>query len=134
MISLIVVTYNSAHLLPAFARALATDTVAPAYELIIVDNASHDAPWQVLPDAHWVRLPSNVGFGTACNHGVAHATGDYFVSIPMYMSPQAGSPTCTPTWSHTLTSHSSPPKPCIPMNSAFCNQASQIARLCPAPH
>jgi hypothetical protein len=117
MISLIVVTYNSAHLLPAFARALATDTVAPAYELIIVDNASHDAPWQVLPDAHWVRLPSNVGFGTACNHGVAHA-----------------SPTCTPTWSHTLTSHSSPPKPCIPMNSASCNQASQIARLCPAPH
>jgi len=98
MISLIVVTYNSAHLLPAFATALATDTLAPAYELIIVDNASHDAPWQVLPDATWVQLPSNVGFGTACNRGVVHATGDYFV----FLNPDV---LVTPGWLTHLHAH-----------------------------
>ena len=81
MISLIVVTYNSAHLLPAFAAALAADTQAPAYELIIVDNASHDQPWLVLPQAHWIRLTHNVGFGQACNQGAAQAMGTYFVFL-----------------------------------------------------
>ena len=79
MISVIVVTYNSAHLLPAFAAALHADTQAPPYELILVDNASHDAPWQHIPDAQWIRLDQNLGFGTACNRGAAHATGDYLV-------------------------------------------------------
>ena len=81
MISLIVVTYNSAHLLPAFAAALDADTQAPAYELIIVDNASHDQPWLVMPHAQWLRLPHNVGFGQACNRGTAQASGDYFVFL-----------------------------------------------------
>lgn len=98
MISLIVVTYNSAHLLPAFATALQADTLAPPYELICVDNASHDAPWQILPDAHWIRLDYNVGFGSACNRGATIATGDYLV----FLNPDV---LVTPGWLHQLIRH-----------------------------
>lgn len=98
MISLIVVTYNSAHLLPAFMAALAADTQAPAYELICVDNASHDTPWQILTTAQWIRLDHNLGFGSACNRGAAHARGEYFV----FLNPDV---LVTPGWLAQLLLH-----------------------------
>ena len=53
-VSLILVTYNSAALLPLFAASLVGDKNMPAYELIAVDNNSHDVPWQQLPSATWI--------------------------------------------------------------------------------
>ena len=47
LVSLIVVTYNSAPLLPAFFAALATTTYAP-YEVLVVDNASQDGTPQLV--------------------------------------------------------------------------------------
>jgi GT2 family glycosyltransferase len=85
-VSLILVTYNSAALLPDFATALTGDKTMPAYELIAVDNASSDAPWQQLPSATWIVLPTNIGYGGACNQGAAQATGDYVI----FLNPDIG--------------------------------------------
>ena len=41
-VTLVIVTYNSSDVLPACASSLAQLVVAGGYELIIVDNASHD--------------------------------------------------------------------------------------------
>jgi N-acetylglucosaminyl-diphospho-decaprenol L-rhamnosyltransferase len=59
LVSLIVVTYNSAALLPDFFAALAATTYAP-YEVLVVDNASQDGtPQRVAADYPSVRLIAN---------------------------------------------------------------------------
>ncbi|HET9222070.1 MAG TPA: glycosyltransferase, partial [Roseiflexaceae bacterium] len=64
--SLIIVTYNSANLLPACFEALAT-TQDTSYEVIVVDNASQDGTAALIAEQYpYVRLLANrenVGFG-----------------------------------------------------------------------
>lgn len=52
-----------------------------AYEVIVVDNASNDAPCQSIVERFpWVKLilsSQNIGFGRANNLGVQHATGQF---------------------------------------------------------
>ena len=94
MISLIVITYNSRPLLPAFLAALAT-TDDHDYETIVVDNASSDGTVELLRAEHMnVRLIANehnVGFGAACNRGMLAAHGDFFI----FMNPDV---LVTPPW------------------------------------
>lgn len=83
-VSLIIVNYNGASLLPACIES-ALPTLPPGSELLVVDNASTDDSRAVLArygDA--VRLassPRNVGFGRACNLGAAVARGDLLVFL-----------------------------------------------------
>ena len=51
LVSLIVVTYNSALLLPDFVAALARPTYAPS-EVLRVDHAAQDAPPQPVRGVH----------------------------------------------------------------------------------
>jgi GT2 family glycosyltransferase len=84
LVSLIVVTYNSAPLLPAFFAALATTTYAP-YEVLVVDNASQDGTPQLVetdyPAARLLANHENLGFGRACNQGARAAHGELLVFL-----------------------------------------------------
>jgi hypothetical protein len=84
-VSLILVTHNSARLLPAFLSALAT-TRDVTYELIVIDNASSDGTAAALAHEPAVRLfanRENIGFGRACNQGAAVARGE----LLMFLNP-----------------------------------------------
>jgi GT2 family glycosyltransferase len=84
LVSLIVVTYNSAALLPDFFAALATTTYAP-YEVLVVDNASQDSTPQLVaadyPAAQLIANRENQGFGRACNQGARAARGEFVVFL-----------------------------------------------------
>ena len=101
MFSLIVVTYNSRDLLPQFLSCLAT-TADRHYETIVVDNASSDGTVEWLraeyPQVRVVANQRNVGFGAACNRGMAVAQGDVFVT----MNPDVQ---ITPAWLTILRQH-----------------------------
>lgn len=78
-VTLVIVTYNSSDVLPACATSLAQLDVAGGYELIIVDNASHDNSVVVAraqcPTAQIIVNNQNCGFATAVNQGVAAGSG-----------------------------------------------------------
>lgn len=101
LISLIVVTYNSAALLPAFFAALATTKYAP-YEVLVVDNASSDGTPRLLaeqhPQARVLANSENMGFGRACNQGARSARGDLLV----FLNPDV---IVTPDWLTILVRH-----------------------------
>lgn len=74
-VSVVVVSFNSRADLP-----LCLGSLTEAYEVIVVDNASTDgsAGWivEAFPSVRLIANSSNVGFGRACNQGLAIATGD----------------------------------------------------------
>ncbi len=94
MISLIIVTYNSARCLPALFASLASTQYAH-YEIIVVDNASTDTSVQLIdihaPQAQVLINPDNHGFGCACNLGAAAAQGEFLI----FMNPDIQ---VTPEW------------------------------------
>lgn len=101
LVSLIVVTYNSAGLLPAFFGALAR-TEYPRYEVLVVDNASADGTLHYLaerqPGARVIASGQNLGFGRACNRGADAARGDLLV----FLNPDVQ---VTPGWLASLVRH-----------------------------
>jgi GT2 family glycosyltransferase len=84
LVSLILITYQSVELLPAFFTALATTTYQP-YEVIVVDNNSTDGTsewlWANQPTVRLIANHDNRGFGRACNQGAAVAHGAFFVFL-----------------------------------------------------
>ena len=82
--SLIIVNFNGADLLPACIES-ALATLRPHDELLVVDNASTDGSRVVVArygDAvKLVPVPHNIGFGRACNLGVAAARGDMLIFL-----------------------------------------------------
>ncbi len=86
-VTIISVTYNSAHCLPALSEALKS-----LKNVVIVDNASDDdieAQLQiVLPNATLIRNEKNLGFGAANNRALATITTPYALLL---------NPDCLPT-------------------------------------
>lgn len=78
-VTLVIVTFNSSQVLPACARALDALIVEGGYELIIVDNASHDNSIAVIqehmPRATLLMNTVNRGFAVAVNQGVMAGSG-----------------------------------------------------------
>ncbi|HEU5097708.1 MAG TPA: glycosyltransferase family 2 protein, partial [Roseiflexaceae bacterium] len=101
LISLILVTYNSARLLPEFFAALGTTRDA-AYEVLVVDNASSDGTPELVaeryPQAQLLANAENGGFGRACNQGGRAARGDLLV----FLNPDV---IVTPSWLAILARH-----------------------------
>lgn len=101
LVSLIMVTYNSAALLPACLEALAA-THYPGYELIIVDNASSDGTTVLVtkhaPQAQLLANRENLGFGRACNQGARAAHG----ALLVFLNPDV---IVTPNWLGLLVEH-----------------------------
>lgn len=76
-VAVVVATHGRAHLLPRLVTALAAQRGAPAYEIVVVDDASPDDTWLVLESLgassavplRVLRLPRNRGPATARNLG-----------------------------------------------------------------
>ncbi len=72
-VTVIVVTFNSAHCLPALQTSL-----EKFQHIIVVDNGSDDGGAQLtaqfLPQAQVLALPNNLGFGAANNRALAQVT------------------------------------------------------------
>ncbi len=79
-VTVVMVTWNSAAYLPVSLASLRAQR-GVTWELVVVDNASHDDTLAVLdrevPQATVLRNPANRGFAPACNQGIARAQTPY---------------------------------------------------------
>ena len=79
-LSIIIVNYNTKDLIFNCITSLKTKTQGLSYEIIVIDNASHDQSVEFLqeqfPDITIQALPENIGFGRANNIGANIAKGE----------------------------------------------------------
>jgi GT2 family glycosyltransferase len=84
-VSIIIVNYNTFELTCQCIQSVIDKTEGISYEVIVVDNASHEiAPQKFLdrfPDITLITSAVNVGFAKGNNLGVAKATGDYILLL-----------------------------------------------------
>ena len=85
----VVVTWNSSAVLPAFLTTLAAATSAP-YEVVVVDNASPKGAPAVPDGVRLVHSGGNLGYGKAANLGAAGFDGDWLVIANPDVTWQAG--------------------------------------------
>lgn len=82
-ISVIIVNYNTKHLLQDCITSLKKHIQDVSYEIIVVDNASVDESSAMVsalfPDVKLIQNKTNVGFGAANNIGAAIASGEYLL-------------------------------------------------------
>lgn len=88
LVSIVVVTWNSAAFLPRCIEGINQQTYRNT-ELIVVDNASADGS-QFPPNATLIRNDANAGFARAANQGIAAAKGEFvmLVNPDAYLSPE----------------------------------------------
>ena len=88
LVSVVVVTWNSAAFLPRCIDGITQQTYRHT-ELIFVDNASGDNP-RFPPHAKVIRNETNVGFARAANQGIAAARGEFvlLVNPDAYLTPE----------------------------------------------
>lgn len=94
-ISVIVVNYNGAHLLPDCLSALSRQRAdGLEFETIVVDNASSDGSRELLArDFPWVRViasPTNTGFAGGNNLALDQVTTQYAVLLNNDATPESG--------------------------------------------
>lgn len=84
-VSVVVVNYNTAHLLPEMWAALERARGGLNLQTIVIDNASRDDSVALLrrdfPQAQLIVNPTNVGFGRANNQAVPFITGRYVLLL-----------------------------------------------------
>ena len=84
-VTVVVVSYNTAHLLRQMFAALADGRGALKLQIIVVDNASRDDSVSILrteyPEVEVIENSSNVGFGRANNQAVARLRGRYLLLL-----------------------------------------------------
>jgi len=80
-VSIIIVNYKTKDLLAGAIESVKRTVIGCDYEIIVVDNASGDGTEEVLtarfPEALFIPLSENVGFGRANNAGAKIASGEY---------------------------------------------------------
>lgn len=80
-VTVVIVNFNGAHLLPACLDSLARQTLPQEdVQVVVVDNASTDDSLALLrngyPWVHVVASASNLGFAGGCNVGIARSQAD----------------------------------------------------------
>ena len=84
-ISVIMVNYNTAHLLDAAFAALEASRASLRLQFIVVDNASVDRSVEILrekhQDAELIENTTNVGFGRANNQALPRLRGRYVLLL-----------------------------------------------------
>jgi GT2 family glycosyltransferase len=84
-VSIIVVNYNTREMTLDCLRSVQQRTLSWSYELLVVDNASHDgsaaAIRDAVPDARLFEATSNLGFATANNLAAEGARGRYLLLL-----------------------------------------------------
>src|SRR5687768_13373427 len=89
MISIIIVTYNSAaHIVRCLERCLDAAAELPrageAAEVIVIDNASRDSTMELVrkfPGVKLIEPGSNLGFAAACNLGARSSRGELLLFL-----------------------------------------------------
>ena len=80
LLSIIVINYQSSHLIHDCLNSLYRETRKTNFEIIIVDNHSEDGSrerlTQAFPNIIWIQMNDNAGFARANNQGIRHAKGD----------------------------------------------------------
>jgi GT2 family glycosyltransferase len=89
--SVVIVSHNSAELVPPVLDALFSDPVRPG-EVIVVDSASSDATTEVLAgyDVKVIAEHENVGFALGCHIGAGAAGGEALVFLGHDTVPSPG--------------------------------------------
>lgn len=84
-LSVVVVSWNTRDLLRACLGSVRTHLAGMAHETVVVDNASSDGSAEMVaaefPEVRLLRNSENVGFGAACNAGMAAARGPCFLLL-----------------------------------------------------
>jgi N-acetylglucosaminyl-diphospho-decaprenol L-rhamnosyltransferase len=84
-VSVVVVNYNTAHLLDEMFAALEAARGALSLQMIVVDNASRDGSADVVrtkfPNVELIQNLANVGFGRANNQALARVRGRYVLLL-----------------------------------------------------
>ena len=84
-VSVIIVSYNSEHLLPRTLSALQAGRGQLRLQIIVVDNASRDRSVELLkrdfPNVELIENPTNVGFGRANNQAMSRIHGRYVLLL-----------------------------------------------------
>jgi GT2 family glycosyltransferase len=93
-LSILIVTYNSAHLIGALLHRLTLDMESLSAEVIIVDNASQDGTAELVKLQYpWVTLVAskeNLGFAAGNNLAAKSAVGRYLLLLNPDAIPDAG--------------------------------------------
>jgi GT2 family glycosyltransferase len=80
-LSIIIVSFNTRDILRECLEAVFARISDIAFEVVVVDNASHDGSAamvkEAFPQVRLIELDENVGFGVGNNVGVDAAQGDY---------------------------------------------------------
>lgn len=93
IVSVVIVNWDGAHLLPGCLDALLAQT-RPPEEIVVVDNGSRDGSRGLLgaryPGVRLLPLATNVGFAAGNNHGIAAGRGDLVVTLNNDAIPDPG--------------------------------------------
>ena len=79
-VSIIIVNYNTLHVLKPCLDSIEAHTHGVSYEVIVVDNGSTDGSAEALandPRIRYIPTGENLGFGKANNRGLEEARGRY---------------------------------------------------------
>ena len=84
-ISIIIVSYNTCALLRDCLLSVLEKTRGVAYEILVVDNASHDESCAMVekefPEARLIRNRENLGFSKANNLAIKESRGNYVLLL-----------------------------------------------------
>ncbi len=84
-LSIIIISYNSAHFLRVCLQSLVDSLKKIPSELFVVDNNSQDNSAALVrtsfPTVRLIANKKNIGFGAACNQALREAKGDYILIL-----------------------------------------------------
>jgi GT2 family glycosyltransferase len=84
-LSILVVSYNTAGMTVACLDSIAAETRATVYEIIVIDNDSHDGSADAIaashPEVRLIRSKENLGFARANNVAAGIARGDLLLLL-----------------------------------------------------
>ena len=83
LVSILILNYNGADLLPACLDSL-RDLKYPSYEVLVVENKSTDNSLEVLARYPWVKVVAtdvNIGCSRGYNFGLPHTKGEFILMM-----------------------------------------------------
>jgi N-acetylglucosaminyl-diphospho-decaprenol L-rhamnosyltransferase len=92
-LTVLIVSFNTRDLLESCLRSLLRATSEAHFDVVVVDNASADAAWEVVegyfPGAKVIKLDRNIGFAAAVNRGLGEVHTDFtFILNPDTVIPR----------------------------------------------